>query len=77
MIKLVILELCKVFQFSVIWSIPLLLAKYTNNYWFLLLLIVSLLLNYKLWNHYEYIITLIFRKRDEGKNSKQEPNEER
>lgn len=78
-IKLFILEVSKLIQFCIIWALPLVLAKYTGCYYFLLLLIFSVLVNSELWRHYIVLSHIVFNKEEkyEGEDLSQESNEKR
>lgn len=56
--KILALEFGKVIQFIVLWSIPMILVRWSGNYNFLWLLLGSLLLTQPLWEHYEKLIRI-------------------
>lgn len=49
----VVMEIVKAIQFIIIWAIPLCVARYTDNMWYLLLLLGSLYTSIVLWGHYQ------------------------
>lgn len=68
-IKVIMIELGKLIQFTIIWGLPLLLTYIFDSRYFLFMFIISAVMNYGLWEHYEYITKIIFRNNEDKTES--------
>lgn len=61
LMKFLMIELCKLVQFAIIWAVPMVAYKITGSINCLWLLLVSLLATVALFDHYQKLYDLVVR----------------